>query len=541
MTTVLKGGKIYDPANGRAGERGDIHFKDGAVVAPSKNTRAEEIVLDNHIVMAGGIDMHTHIGGGKVNIARLALNGVCEHFADGATPHALETGARYAEMGFTAGFEPAILPSNARQAHMELADTPHLDTGGYVMLGNTDMLFELLAADASPDTIRDFVACMLDVTQCIGVKVVNPGGVRAFKFNRRKLNLDDTADHYPVTPRRIIQALSAAIDELGLPHPLHVHASNLGVPGNYQTTLDTIKAAEGRRLHITHIQFHSYGTEGDRKFSSAAAEIVETLKDHPNITLDVGQVMFGQTVSISGDTMQQYELAPHADPDRWTIMDIECEAGCGVVPFRYRDKNFVHSLQWAIGLEIFLLMDDPWRVFLTTDHPNGAPFTCYPRLIRLLMDKSFRKDMLARIHPEAAAMSRLADIDREYTLEEIAVMTRAGPARLLGLDNKGHLGEGADADIAVYEIHDNPEVMFASPLYVFKNGKKIVERGHTLGVDTDKVTHTVKPDYDPAIKEWLRKHYAEHRSVRFDDAVISADEMHDLIGVQTKDHGCRGD
>ena len=65
------------------------------------------------------------------------------------------------------------------------------------------------------------------------------------------------------------------------------------------------------------------------------------------------------------------------------------------MPFKYRDKNFVNALQWAIGLEIFLLVNDPWRVFLTTDHPNGAPFTTYPHLIRLLMDRTFRNERLA--------------------------------------------------------------------------------------------------------------------------------------------------
>ena len=75
-------------------------------------------------------------------------------------------------------------------------------------------------------------------------------------------------------------------------------------------------------------------------------------------------------------------------------MDIECDAGCGVVPFKYQDQNFVNALQWAIGLETFLLVDDPWRIFLTTDHPNGAPFTSYPHLIRLLMDRTFRNEVL---------------------------------------------------------------------------------------------------------------------------------------------------
>ena len=112
----------------------------------------------------------------------------------------------------------------------------------------------------------------------------------------------------------------------------------------------------------------------------------------------------------SGDTMMQYRNRGFASPRKWLNMDIECQGGCGLVPFRYRDRNFVNALQWAIGLELFLLVDDPWRVFLTTDHPNGAPFTSYPHLIRLLMDRGFRNDRLAAINRHAAAASTLAII-----------------------------------------------------------------------------------------------------------------------------------
>jgi formylmethanofuran dehydrogenase subunit A len=238
--------------------------------------------------------------------------------------------------------------------------------------------------------------------------VVNPGGISAFKFNARKLDLDEPAPHYRVTPRAIVTTLTRALHELGVPHPLHVHASNLGVPGNVDTTLGTMDAAEGLPIHLTHIQFHSYGTEGERKFSSGAARIAEAIDRHQNVSADVGQIMFGQTVTASGDTMAQHRNSRLAQPKKWMCMDIECDAGCGVVPFRYRDDSFVNALQWAIGLEIFLRVRDPWRVFLTTDHPNGAPFTSYPHLIRLLMDKSFRDDRLATIHADAASHSGLA-------------------------------------------------------------------------------------------------------------------------------------
>ena len=470
MLIKLSAGTVYDPANDVDGEVRDIYIRDNRIIDPPgmDENIDTEYDLRGKIVMAGAIDLHTHIGGGKVNVARTLLPEFCHndpsendaHPRSGcsrATPTSLLTGYRYAEMGYTSAFEPAVLPVNARQAHMEMADTPILDTGGYAMLGNDDFLLRLLASGADQQLVNDYVAWTLHATQCIGIKVVNPGGINAFKFNQRKLDLDESTPFYNVTPRAVVSRLSRALYELGVPHPLHVHTSNLGVPGNFRTTLDTMKAADGLPLHLTHIQFHSYGTEGDHRFSSAAAEIAEAINSNRNISVDVGQIMFGQTVTISGDTMHQHANHKYAHPNKWVCTDIECEAGCGVVPFRYRDKNFVNAMQWAIGLEIFLMVDDPWRVFLTTDHPNGAPFTSYPHLMRLLMDRSFREEKLLQIHPEVAAHSRLSGLTREYTLYEMAIMTRAGPARILGLHDRGHLAAGGNADIAVYNIDKNRE------------------------------------------------------------------------------------
>jgi formylmethanofuran dehydrogenase subunit A len=443
-------------------------------------------------------------------------------------------------MGYTSCFEPAVLPANARQAHMEMADTPMVDTGGYAMLGNDDLLLQLMAEGAEQQTINDYVAWTLRASQCIGIKVVNPGGINAFKFNQRALDVDDLHPYYRITPRDIVGTLSRALSELRVPHPLHIHASNLGVPGNYLSTLATMDAAEGRPIHLTHIQFHSYGTEGDRRFSSSAAEIAEAVNSRPNVSIDVGQVMFGQTVTVSGDTMAQHANHHHAHPNKWTCMDIECDAGCGVVPFRYRDKNFVNALQWAIGLELFLMVDDPWRIFLTTDHPNGAPFTSYPHLIRLLMDRSFRNDQLARINPDAAAASHLGSIGREYSLYEIAIMTRAAPARILGLSDRGHLAPGAMADIAVYHQHENPEKMFEQPMMVFKGGELVVEEGR-ITRPVKGTTQVVRPDYDPAIEGLLGRWFERYHSIGLRNFMISDDEMAEGIGSPVSIHPCQGE
>jgi formylmethanofuran dehydrogenase subunit A len=540
---ILRGGHVIDPA-GASGVR-DLAVRGGVIVAPLPGERfATEIDAGGCVVMAGGIDLHTHIGGGKVNLARLLM---AEDHRDASanpyplpsnplelascgtcTPGTLATGYRYVEMGYTAAFEPAMVPSNARHAHMEMGDVPVLDHGAYVMLGNDELFLQLLAeggpASRNFTQLRDYTAWTINASKAMGVKVVNPGGISAFKFNQRSLDVDENHVHWQVTPRQVVHTLARALKELGVPHPLHIHGSNLGVAGNIRSTLDTIAALEGLPAHLTHIQFHSYGTDGPKKFSSAALQLAEAVNANPQLSIDVGQIMFGQTVTASGDTMRQHANSGLASPRKWVGADIEGFAGCGVVPFRYREQSFVNALQWVIGLEIFLLVKNPWQVVLTTDHPNGGPFTSYPHLIRLLMDRSFRDEQLAKLHPDVAANCALRSITRELSLDEIAILTRAAPARLLGLTNRGHLGIGAAADIAVYRIDANREAMFSAPEHVFKDGVQVARAGRITATPVGG-THFVEPGYDRAIETTLRRHWRSHGSIHFEHAAIGKDEL----------------
>ncbi len=47
----------------------------------------------------------------------------------------------------------------------------------------------------------------------------------------------------------------------------------------------------------------------------------------------------------------------------------------------WRDKE---SLEPHTGIEWFLRVEDPWKVALSTDHPNGGSFLSYPQIIALL-------------------------------------------------------------------------------------------------------------------------------------------------------------
>ena len=344
MLTRLAGGHVIDPANSRDGI-GDIFIRDGRIVdAPPGGTVDETYDISNKIVMAGAIDIHSHIAGNNETMGRLVLpeqRSLSDGFHPGHCPrpagawNTFETGCTYAAMGFTTVVEPAVLPHQALQAHLELADIPIIDKATLTVLGNDDFLLNLLRRREGGDAIRDYVAWTLSTSRGLGIKVINAGGAAAFKDNVRAFSLDDEVPGYGVSSRAIVKALQHAVHELRLPHPLHVHCNNLGLAGNVETALATIEAAESLPLHLAHLQFYGYGKEGPRGFSSAGARLAEAVNAAKSVTIDVGQVMFGQTVTISCDVLRQFNARNSARPKKWVIFDGDSN-GAGIVPYDYR-------------------------------------------------------------------------------------------------------------------------------------------------------------------------------------------------------------
>jgi formylmethanofuran dehydrogenase subunit A len=361
----------------------------------------------------------------------------------------------------------------------------------------------------------------LHATRGYGVKVVDPGGVESWKQGRGTLTeLDQTVPHFGVTPRQILVELARAIDDLSLPHPMHLHGLNLGLPGNAATTLETLKVLDGHRAHMAHIQFHSYGgNAGDTSsFDSQVPALADYINTHQGLTVDVGQILFGDTTSMTADGPVGQYL--HGVTGRkWISQDVELETGCGVVPITYEDKNAVHALQWAIGLEWFLRVDDPWRIAMSTDHPNGGSFLAYPQVIALLMDRGHRADVFQGLPERVRERTALAELSREYTLSEIAVITRAAPARMLGLATKGHLGPGAHGDVTIYAPDDDKRRMFALPRYLIKAGEIVVDDGD-LRAAPDGRTQFVTPEYDPAIVPEIEAWFSRDSTIQFNNFAV---------------------
>jgi formylmethanofuran dehydrogenase subunit A len=144
--------------------------------------------------------------------------------------------------------------------------------------------------------------------------------------------------------------------------------------------------------------------------------------------------------------------------------------------------------------------------------PDGRPGVS---ALLFAMDREFRNEAIRSVNQQAMRRTVLHDdLEREYTLEEIAILTRAGPARLLGLRDKGHLGAGADADITVYDDRADREAMFAAPRYVIKDGRAVVE-DHELRETPPGRLLRAGVEYDPAIEPTLEEQFAERYSVQF--------------------------
>jgi formylmethanofuran dehydrogenase subunit A len=314
----ITGGKVYDPANGIHGAIKDICIADGRIVSDVEGGRT--IDATGMIVFPGGVDIHTHVAGAALNFARgltpenhrqaVPFLHTPERRAGlgGPTPTTFATGYLYAGMGYTTVMEAAVPVLSAKHTHEELRDTPIVDKACFLLMANNEIVLDLLEA-GDVERARQVVAWLIWAAKTYGVKAVNPGGVAAWKWGKDAKVLSEPVEGYSkVTPAKIIASLAGIVDELGLPHPLHLHCNNLGAPGNFATTLETMKVLEGRRAHLAHLQFHAYGGDDWHTMRSEATRIADYFNTQPNLTTDAGAILFGIAVTITDDGPWQHLL-----------------------------------------------------------------------------------------------------------------------------------------------------------------------------------------------------------------------------------------
>ena len=157
MKFKIVNGKLFDPTQNLNGEKKDIFVENGKIVDPNISDIYKFKIsydVNGMIVMAGAIDIHSHIAGGNVNNARLLSPEIHSNFVKNNLKRKKTlpgfnsewtsegTGYRYAEMGFTTVVEPAVLPVNSFLTHLELERIPMIDKAGLAILGNDSFLLE---------------------------------------------------------------------------------------------------------------------------------------------------------------------------------------------------------------------------------------------------------------------------------------------------------------------------------------------------------------------------------------------------------------
>jgi len=566
MEYILKNGIVFDPTNNINGEKKDVLFKDGKIV-DNVSSDAKELDVTDKVVMAAGVDPHAHIAGPKLVVGRLyrpedsrkgivPKKGVTRAETGFSIPSCPATGYRYSRMGYGTVVEAAMPPLEAKHTHEEILAIPNIDVPPLPLFGNNWFALEY-AKEGKIDELAAFISYWLKLVKGYGIKMVNPCGGEAWGWGMNVHGVDDPVPYFDVTAREVVRALTKANEQLNLPHSVHLHPNDLGHPGNYTTTVESMKMVSdinksspvrNQNIHITHIQYHSYDGTNWRDFESGADEVAKYINNNDHVTCDVGQITLDETTTMTADGPMEFDLF-QLNGLKWANKDIELETASGIVPFIYSGRNSVHSVQWAIGLELFLKIQNPWQIMLTTDSPNAGPFIRYPRVISWLMSNKRRMEMIENreVHKAVERKSSIATLDREYDFNEIATISRAASAKAYGFEDRGHLGIGANADIAVYDINPNTidpsndyeaiEYAFGNAAYTIKDGQILVKDGEVVAVKPSQTIWTnvsgLEEEENSVLKEVMPV-FNKYYTVKFENYQVHDHYLHHPIEVNVQ-------
>jgi len=544
---LIENAVVCDPIQGINCEKMDLCIKDGKIVE-SVSSNAKVIDAEGRLTMAGGFDGHTH-SAGKINVGRSmnpndarrnlvpGLSGFEPHTEKTRaqvgynTPNTYAIGYRYAKLGYTTICEAAMPPLTARHTHEEFKEIPILDKMGLTLFGSNWQVMEYIR-DKEPEKLAAYIAWGLKASRGYGIKIVNAGGGEAWGWGKNVSGLYDPVPNFDVTPAEILLGLGEANEKLGLPHSVHVHCNNLGHPGNYKTTIETMKLFEKvkprrnrQSLHVTHVQFNAYAGTSWRDFETGAPMIADYVNGVNHLTFDLGQLIFGPAVTMTADGPVEYANSRMLK-EKWSNQDVELEDASGVVPLVYSPKSFVNAVQWAIGIELALLVKDPWKVMFTTDSPNGGSFVNYPEAYTYLMSEKKRQEIISGFPEMALGRMVLPGLDRELSFYELATMTRSTQSRIYSRPEKGNLAVGADADIAIYDIlpdaidpsveHEKVKKAFSATAYTIKGGTIVVKDGNIENTPMGRtywVNAKVPSDIESAMHEDLDVKFQKYYTV----------------------------
>ena len=318
------------------------------------------------------------------------------------------------------------------------------------------------------------------------VKDVNPGQEELQTLLDRCLQqgaigLKLLGGHFPLTPEATARTI-----ELVNRNKAYVafHCGTMQNGSNIEGFLEAVKLADGNALHIAHINSYTRGLK--RPYMVEMEEAVAALIANPAIRSEsylspmngtsakcsngVPESLQTQTNLSMGGFEKTEKGFEEAIRSGWAHVNME-EGGRMVLATGDRAVAYWRELGTDATVSFKVNPPEPRIRLAVAKRPNGAfVVDCIstdgggiPRNVIVSMGLSLVKL-------------------QALTMKEFVQKSSYNPARILGLSQKGHFRQNADADITVLDLEKQEPVMS------LVGGKVIMFRGHVCGTGSQAIT-----------------------------------------------------
>ena len=427
---LVAGGEVVDPANGVRG-RFDVLLEGERVVAVEPSIAPqpgwETIDATGHLVLPGLVDTHVHLCkpfGTGVGHRMLARAGVTCALDLAGEPGSYFAGIREQGAGITTAYVYPLIPG--------------------------DSISGPAPSNQELTTARDGALR----SAALGLKVL--GG------------------HYPLTPEATRATIQLAAEGQAW---CAVHAGTTSTGSDIDGLEELVTLADGLPIHIAHVNSYCRGQRTGNALLEATRAIAAVASAPRSRSESYLGLINGTSATIADGVpksnvtktcLQMGGFPPTADGLEaailagWAIIQGERDGETVLLPpdeglAHYREHHTAVGLSFpvnsaAVGIAVATAKGDNAFVITAISTDGGA----IPRNTTL-------RQGLALVAYGA------------LSLEDLVTKACHQPARMLGLPAKGHLGPGADADIAIVDP------VTAVPTWVLAHGEIIVRQGQVAG------------------------------------------------------------
>jgi hypothetical protein len=427
---LIAGGWVVDPANGVNGPR-DVLVRGSMVevVAPSLDRSDARQTIDAHgcLVVPGLVDTHVHLCppfGGPQGHRMLARAGVTTTLDMAGDGDRIVNGLISDGAGLTVAYVYPLIP------------------------GET-------VSDRDP--CRDELLRARDVslrTAALGLKVL--GG------------------HFPLTPEATAEVIRVTAEARCW---CAVHAGTTATGSDIDGLEELVDLAAGRPLHIAHINSYCRGQRTGDPLLEASRAIAALLRAPQARSESYLATINGANATIADGVPKSnvVKTCLRSGGFAATAQGMADAIGAGWAG--------IHGLQ--DGETVLLAPEDGIREYEAQQTNVGVSFPVNPpgAAIGVALAKHDGEFVVTALSTDGGAIPRnttlkqgLALVDfGALSLDDLVRKACSEPARMLGLGRKGHLGPGADADIAVVDQATR------TPTWVIAQGDVIVREGEVVG------------------------------------------------------------